>query len=232
MRTPPFPTGSVTAAPSASGASGQALVEFAIVFPLQLFLTLGLIQFCLVFTGILLADHAAFRAARVALVRPEEERAEPMRRAAALVLSPLAGVHDAAAPREDFVVPGWGEIPGSGRAYDKIRTRAVRDTSEGANDIVAVLEFDFEFVIPVVDALAAMICSPLPEAEEAIRAFGWTEGGFSVPAGEATPYFDAIRAQEGTGGDARVGLVRIIDGAPHLVLVRTARLHMGPYETD
>jgi hypothetical protein len=210
-------------------------VEFALVFPLQLFLTLGLIQFCLVLVGAVLVDHAAFRAARVALVRPPAERGVPMRRAAAITLAPVAGLHDAAGPRDDALIPGWGPLRGSGRALDKVRARAFReDAAAGGQDLVAVLEFDYELVIPVVDALAGMLLSRLPEAEAEIHAFG-RGAALEDPAGageSATPYYDAIRARREGGAGEPVGLLRVLDGAPHLVLVRTCRLHMGPYETD
>ena len=48
--------------------SGVAMTEFAIAFPLQFFATLAIMQFSLLLIGHVLTQHAAFAAARAALV--------------------------------------------------------------------------------------------------------------------------------------------------------------------
>jgi hypothetical protein len=49
--------------------SGVALLEFAVVFPAQLFLTLAIMQLSLLIVGHVLVQHAAFAAARASLVQ-------------------------------------------------------------------------------------------------------------------------------------------------------------------
>jgi Flp pilus assembly protein TadG len=77
--------------------SGAVLLEFAIVFPAQLFLTLAIMQFTLILVAHLMVQHAAFAAARAALACDvplhEGQPANPQRaatHAAALVLGTIA----------------------------------------------------------------------------------------------------------------------------------------------
>lgn len=110
--------------------SGQAAVEFAIAFPIQLFITFGLMQLVLIAIACLMVNYASFASARAALV------GEDPARAALLVLAPLAGITQAPASDDSasrffgdgLYIPGWGTLHGSARAVDKIHVR-VNDTS-------------------------------------------------------------------------------------------------------
>ena len=68
---------------------GQALVEAALVLPSMVLLLLGAIQLTQIQQARLLADHAAFAAARAGIVMNGDP--EKMRSAAALALSPASG---------------------------------------------------------------------------------------------------------------------------------------------
>lgn len=104
---------------------GQALVEFAIVFPLQLLIVLGLLQLMQILVAKEMLTWAAFAAARAELV------GESGQEAASLVMAPVSGPPSppgAGAPA-DFRIPGWGSLNLSG--YARSKTRAVRETEEG-----------------------------------------------------------------------------------------------------
>lgn len=58
--------------------SGVAMVEFALVTPILLFLTLLLLQTMLVFTGLFYVQYAAFAAARSAIVQIPMQSTEPI----------------------------------------------------------------------------------------------------------------------------------------------------------
>lgn len=111
-----------------AGGRGQAAVEFAIAFPLQLFITFGLFQLALIGIATLLVNYAAYTAARAAIV------GEDPARAAVLVLAPLGGTTrpeqgagQAVDGEEPFLdglrIPGWGTLWGSARAARKLHVR-------------------------------------------------------------------------------------------------------------
>ena len=80
---------------------GQAMVEFAIVFPIQLFLTLAMMQLAHFMIAKLVVNHAAYASARAALVIREgvdsdgndwQVRAsDAVNRAAITICSPITG---------------------------------------------------------------------------------------------------------------------------------------------
>jgi Flp pilus assembly protein TadG len=75
--------------------SGAALIEFTVVFPVQLFITLAIMQLSLIYVGHVLVQHAAFAAARAALVQdvPSGQGMNPQSaatQAAAIVLSAIS----------------------------------------------------------------------------------------------------------------------------------------------
>ncbi|MDP6506592.1 MAG: pilus assembly protein, partial [Planctomycetota bacterium] len=86
---------------SQEGERGQAMVEFAIVFPIQLFLTLAMMQLAHFMIAKLVVNHAAYASARAALVIREgvdsdgndwQVRAsDAVNRAAITICSPITG---------------------------------------------------------------------------------------------------------------------------------------------
>jgi len=145
-------------APGRRGRAGQAIAEFAIVFPLQLLLFFGLAQLILLTISALLVNFAAFRACRAAIVTPvvegQSKPEDAARIAAQVVLSPLAGSH--LGDRQDLAaveVPGWGELHGSLLAGGKIRVKELSEPDEP--ECRLAVEFDQELVFPVVDAIFA-----------------------------------------------------------------------------
>ena len=124
-------------------ARGQAVVEYAIVFPIQLMLTLAIIQVAHVFVAKHVVSYAAYCGARAELVGESAEDA------AALALSAVAGPSGADGETK-ISVPGWGELPRSGAA--RLKTEVyVEDTTDDEGVAVVVCNVDhlYELTIPV-----------------------------------------------------------------------------------
>jgi len=132
--------------------AGQAIVEYAIVFPLQLMLTLAIIQLAHLFVAKHVIEYGAFCGARAALVGLSDDDA---RLAAALPISTISG---AAADRtsEPLTVPGWGPLPGSRGALERTggmwgEFRITRDTEPGSGGPIVVCNLThwYKLVVPV-----------------------------------------------------------------------------------
>ncbi len=137
------------------------MVEFAIVFPVQMFLTLAIIQLSHIFVAKLVVNHAAFSAARAALVVKEgvilgeswQQRAEAeANNAAALVCAPITGVSDNDGSTNLITIPGWDpnnndEVRRSDISLHKTRV-TIEETfdEQGRVRVVANVEHDFELI--------------------------------------------------------------------------------------
>ncbi|GEM_PF-2264941 len=139
--------------PGGDGESGAAMVEFALVFPVQLLVFLLGLQLCLIVMAKQLVNYAAFCAARAYIVREPEEDA------AAIALTPIGGLatDGKTYPSVDF--PGWA---GSGepnldvlsqRAREKVDVEVLESmetygqTEEGR--VVVEVRFAYEMMIPL-----------------------------------------------------------------------------------
>jgi hypothetical protein len=113
-----------------AGERGQALVEYAIVFPLQLMMTLAIIQLAHIFVAKQVVEYAAFCGARAKLVNLSDDEA---RAAAVIPLSSICGsdpFKDSAgsppnpnAPGPHLFalqLPGWGSQTMSPQTYQAI----------------------------------------------------------------------------------------------------------------
>lgn len=135
------------------GGRGQAMVEFAIVMPLQLFLTFAILQFIFLGVSALVVNYAAARATRAAVV------GEDPHVTAALILAPLAGRNASLAGRDShpaIEVPGWGAINGSDVAYKKVQV----DTDNDGDWTTVTLEWDQELIFPFIDGMIALVLPP------------------------------------------------------------------------
>jgi len=130
--------------------AAQALVEYAIVFPLQLMLTLGIIQLAHLFVAKQVLEYAAYCAARAKVVGLDDSEA---RRAAAIPLSRVTGPSGVTAP-DSVVLPGWGTLPRSGAALEK--TDFAFDTYDeaGVEVVRCRIEHDYELQVPVGNTIA------------------------------------------------------------------------------
>ncbi len=114
---------------SKSGEHGQAMVEFALVFPIQLFLILAILEISLIQVGRLMVGYAAYCASHAEMLgqNPNE--------AAALALIPLCDEDPGTyydEPEEgaesgylfessSTAFPGWGEIPKWANARSRVQ---------------------------------------------------------------------------------------------------------------
>ncbi len=97
---------------------GQTLVEFAIAFPIQLMVVLGIIQLSLIFVAKQIVNYAAFSAARAELVKDDDvnnaDRDRNAYKAASIICTAIAGPSAKAniSVTTDVYplirLPGWG----------------------------------------------------------------------------------------------------------------------------
>ncbi len=210
-----------------AGGRGQAMVEFAIAFPLQLFITFGIMQLILLYVSALMVNYAAFRACRAAVVTNwdvngdgEVDAADMIanaRVAAQIVLAPLAGRSLEDADRGPVVtIPGWGnELKNSDLSYAKALVHEV--DAENPYDITIVVEFDQELYFPLVDRLFALFLKSA-DAPSSQKVFGDEDEGFS-----GTTYSDRTPVY----GDSERGRIRKVGGAYHYVIVRECTMYAG-----
>lgn len=118
--------------------SGQSMVEFIIVFPVMMLLTMGIMQMALIYTAKQVVHYAAFRAARVQLVAEENEE-ESVERAAEIVCAPITGT----------------TLPGGHAIFDrsdasKIKTSA-RKIPSGSREVTVEVTHHFELIMPLIN---------------------------------------------------------------------------------
>lgn len=137
------------------GEAGQAMVEFVIIFPLQLVVTVCLMQFALLVVGRIAIDHAAWCAARAALVACQPGGQDPQaeaERAAEEFLIPVSGRKGAIHAPLQF--PGWGSMDRSGAAQTKTRVTVLNVANLKTADHVGVtVEHDFLLAVPIANMM-------------------------------------------------------------------------------
>lgn len=165
-----------------SGGSGQALAEFAISFPFQLFLTFGLMQLMLLMISSLLVNYTSYRCARTALVyfTPDDPSlaVEKAQTVAQVLLSPIA--FQSIDGYSNLEIPGWGNLRGSGAAEKKI---IVEVSNPGESDLVmTTLTFKQQLLFPFVDRVFAMVVPAAQVNQEGRNFAGASEssGGIEV----------------------------------------------------
>ena len=147
---------------------GQALVEYAIVFPLQLMLTLALIQLAHLFVAKQILDYAAFCGARAALVGLEYDDAK---KAAAIPISRIAGPSGVSEP-DGIDIPGWGTLRGSGAAMEKTSFEARPEQMGGHPVIRCEIEHAYELRVPVGNVVSYTLGDVFLAAEDMERIGG------------------------------------------------------------
>ena len=143
---------------------GQVVVEYAIVFPIQLLVTLAIIQLAHIFVAKHVVGYAAFCGARAEIV------GEDPKDAASLALSMIAGTTGATEP--NIEIPGWGEMTKSGAAREKT---TVNVTSEDAGNVTLIkcdVEHQLELAIPLGNYLAYTIGEVFLSLDDADDTYG------------------------------------------------------------
>jgi Flp pilus assembly protein TadG len=146
---------------AADSESGQGLVEFVIVFPVQLFVILAIMQFALLCVGHLVVQHAAFVAARAALVADTmvSDASNPTGSpgmSARVAAEEAARIVCAAVTQEEDAEPIPAPRSWRTDSINRANTTAMRVTVSVEEQYVgAVVEYDFQLFIPVARFLFA-----------------------------------------------------------------------------
>jgi Flp pilus assembly protein TadG len=123
----------------------QVLVETAIAFPVQIVITLAIMQYALLAGAkqtVIAAAHAAARAALVGL---------DTQRAASIVLSPIAGPYLPPGIAAPIFIPGVGNLKHSPQAQLKTTVDLVNPPDDGDKLVTARVTFEYELPIPFVE---------------------------------------------------------------------------------
>lgn len=151
FRRRPIPANS---GPARDPEAGQAMVEFIIVFPLQLVTTVLLMQFALLVIGRTAVDHAAWVAARAAMVAVQDPDLNPQVEAEAAAeqfLLPVTGRDGGTGG--PIVYPGWGQMD---RSMALNKTRVTIENPNGlrtADRVTATVEHDFYLAVPIANVM-------------------------------------------------------------------------------
>ncbi|MBR0458894.1 MAG: pilus assembly protein [Victivallales bacterium] len=139
---------------------GTALMEFVLVMPLFVFMIFCIIQLALVCMAKQLLHYAAFSAARAAIVYHPSEYSQNgvfymsngvAHQAACTAMSWMAQLPGGPSPLN---IPGWGDVPGSGFAFNQVFIDP--DNSAILPDVPAVkvtVEFYYPLHIPFAGAI-------------------------------------------------------------------------------
>lgn len=216
------------------GGRGQALVEFAIAFPMQLFITFGIMQMILLYVSTLLVNYASYRATRCAIVGTDrdltgdgtvnhDDMIENAHRAASIVLAPVTGRHipvSALAESTKAEIPGWGELAFSDIAYAKSLVYEF-EGDDPERDLTIVIEYDQELFFPVVDRMLHLVYSLDDEVrDEDEYAFGTMDTDF-----DDSNYMVRDPIYDPETKTFSAPRVRMIDGAYHLVIARECTMY-------
>lgn len=214
----PFPTSHAT--------GGQALVEFAFAFPLQLLAMFAIMQLAMVYVAKQVVVYASYSAARAAMVAEDTaEASDRARRSAALICSPITGptvqgsdYHEATLNSEINMieVPGWGCVPKSGIS-SLLKTYVSEPVFSGDGEVTVSVTHYFELVFPVVD-----------------YAFSWLSGSGPSHAAGDMPDATGPGGSRALGGEAAfeesVGIWNV--DAPHMRLRHTTTLSIPGCEVE
>ncbi len=130
---------------------GQAVVEFAIAFPLQLLATLIILQLAFLYIASFVVQYGAYTAARAELVG-----ADPLA-AASAVCSPVAGITGLGTGSQPIKYPGWGNLDRSEIARDRTSVDLVMPLSAGENYVEAKVSCEVEMIFPVANKIVSWI---------------------------------------------------------------------------
>ena len=144
---------------------GQALVEYAIVFPVQLMLVLAIIQLAHIFVAKQVLEYSAFCGARAALVDSDAFRA------ACIPISAVAGTSGVRSGGS-IDVPGWGTLPRSQAAEEKTLVDVSQISVDGSDAILCTVFHDYELRVPMGNYVAYQIGSVFLSSEELKHRYG------------------------------------------------------------
>ena len=147
---------------------GQAIVEYAIVFPIQLMLTLGVIQLAHLFVAKQVLEYGAYCGARAKMIGLSDDDA---RTAALIPISKIAGVSGVSTP-DSIILPGWGTLPKFGAAAEKTQTDFRTYTEANTQVVSCTLQHNYELAVPVGNLVVAGIGSVFLLDERDVERYG------------------------------------------------------------
>lgn len=130
---------------------GQAMVEFAIVFPFQILVTLLILQTTFLYVAGHVVQYAAFAAARAELVGENAEEA------AEAVCTPIAGITDIAGAEDPINYPGWGDLDRSEISRARTSVDIITPLSDEKNFIEVSVHCNVELIFPVANQIVSWI---------------------------------------------------------------------------
>jgi hypothetical protein len=144
---------------------GQALVEYALIFPIQLLITLAIIQLAHIFIARQVLEYGAFCAARAALAGLSEADA---RQAAIIPISKIAGPTGVPEGTE-LELPGWETFGRTVAANEKTQLWVGPDSLDGRPVIRSEIEHMYELRVPIGDVVAYALGDVFLGAEDLDR---------------------------------------------------------------
>lgn len=121
---------------------GQVVVEFALIMPLILFVTMGLMQLSLIFVARSIVNYASYTAARAELVGQDPQKA------AEIVCSPISGFSYLGGPQSPIILPGWGELPRSAFSKDKTTVNVLESLTKDGDRVTVEVTHEYQLMFP------------------------------------------------------------------------------------
>ena len=130
---------------------GQAVVEFAMIFPVQLLVTLIILQLAFLYVASQVVSYAAFAAARAELVGESAEDA------ADAICTPVAGIRDLSAMGPPIQYPGWGNLDRSDISRERTSVEILTPLSADAQFVEVTVTCNVELIFPVANRIVSWI---------------------------------------------------------------------------
>jgi len=127
------------------GERAAVLVETAIALPVQLVITLAVMQYCLIGGAKQMVNVAAHAACRAVLV------GEDPHRAASIECSPIAGSYVDGGSYDPIVIPGRGTLRHSVQSQSKTEVRILDGMDDSNHKVTVEVVHKYQLIIPFVE---------------------------------------------------------------------------------
>jgi len=121
------------------------MVETAIALPVQLVITLAIMQYCLIGGAKQVVNVAAHAACRAVLV------AENPHTAASLVCSPIAGSYIDGGSYDPIFIPGRGNLRHSVQSQSKTEVRVIDGMDDSNQRVTVEVVHKYQLIVPFVE---------------------------------------------------------------------------------
>jgi len=151
-----------------NGDNGTMLMEAAVCIPVVLVMILGAMQVAHIWFARQVVQYAAYSSVRTLLSTPDQDYEKAVKpdgvawKAAANVCSWIALSQPEGS--EEFEVPGWGKVPGSGGLEKKLELKL--ETAGSKWNPQVTVTFDFPLVMPVAGHIIGWGLNPWAEGRE------------------------------------------------------------------